>query len=271
VLARTPAKLPADLQGRIEVVAGSMLDVEAFTQALQGCDTFYFCIPQADDASDVGEHYATFAQNAATAAQQAGTRRVVYLSGAGKDSPLAQRAGSASALFSAEDILVASGLALRALRCPVFYESTLWQIEPIVHAHMMFGLLPGDYRHEQVAVRDIANTAVALLSDPAWTDQRGIGVFGPTSISQDEIAAWISQAINMPIRYQQISREQYVGNLLQFGVSDALAYAVADMFEAIASGLFDSEPHPPSAIPPMAMPDWIHDVFVPAFRLADPR
>ena len=264
-LARSPEKIPADLRATTEVVQGSLLDAPALTQALEGCDSMFFCIPQADDATDVMEHYATFAEIAVQAAQNSGTRRVVYLSGAGKDSLLAGQAGSASALFHAEDIIAESGLALRALRCPVFYESTLWQAESIKHAGMMFGLMPGDYRHGQVAVQDIASAAAAWLSDQQWNDVRGVGVFGPVDVSQDEIADWIGQAIKQPVRYQQVSREQYVGNLGNFGVSSALANAVADMFEAIANGLFDAEPRLTHAIPAMSMPAWIDEVFVPAF------
>lgn len=264
-LTRHPAKLSTELRAQIEVVQGSMLDPDVFAQALDGCESLFLCIPQADDAADVMEHYASFAQIAVRAAQQSGTRRVVYLSGAGKDSPLAARAGSASALFCAEDLLAQSGLALRALRCPVFFESTLWQMEPIHHAGMMFGLMPGDYRHGQVAVRDIAAAAADWLTDASWNDVQGVGVFGPTDVSQNEIAAWVGEAIGKPVRYQQVSRERYIGNLTQFGVSDALAIAVADMFEAIANGLFDAEARPPTATA-TPMQQWIRDVFVPAFE-----
>ena len=264
-LVRNPAKIPANLHDHIGIVQGSMLDVDVFAHALEGCESLYFCIPQADDANDVTEHYATFANTAVQAAKQAGTHRVVYLSGAGKDSPLATHAGSASALFHAEDILAASGLALRALRCPVFYESTLWQIDAIKHAGMLFGLMPGDYRHGEVAVRDIAAAAVACLTDKQWNDVQGIGVFGPVDISQDEIATWVGQAIDKPVRYQQIPRERYVSNLQGFGVSDALSNAVADMFEAIANGLFETEPRTAVNSAATSMPDWIGEVFVPAF------
>jgi uncharacterized protein YbjT (DUF2867 family) len=225
----------------------------------------FFCIPQADDATDVLEHYASFAHAAVRAATQSGTRRIVYLSGAGKDSPLAHHAGSASALFLAEDILAESGLALRALRCPVFFESTLWQIDPIRHAHMLFGLMPGDYQHGQVGVRDIAATAAAWLINNTWDGVHGIGVFGPSDVSQDEIAAWISKAINKTVQYQQISRERYIGNLTGFGVSGALAGAVADMFEAIANGLFNAEPRTPIT-DAQSMQQWIDDVLVPAYN-----
>jgi len=269
VLVRDPAKLPVDLQGRIAIAQGSMLDADAFARALEGCEAMYVCIPQADDATDVMAHYASFAHVAVEAAKRSGTPRIVYLSGAGKASPLAQRAGSATALFHAEDIFADSGLALRALRCPVFYESTLWQMEPIIHAGMMFGLMPGDYHHGQVAARDIAAVAAAWLADTQWNGVQGVGVFGPVDVSQDEVADWIAQAIGKPVRYQQIPRERYVGNLRGFGVSDALANDVATMFEAIADGLFDAESRVAGTTEMMSMPRWIHDVFVPAF--ANPR
>jgi len=243
-----------------------MLDSGLFAQALAGCESMFFCIPQADDAANVIEHYETFAQIAVNAAKQSGTQRIVYLSGAGKDSPLAQQAGSATALYHAEDILAKSGLALRALRCPVFYESTLWQIGAISHAGMMFGVMPGSYPHGQVSVRDIARTAARLLIDSTWEGVESLGVFGPSEVSMDEVAQWISKAINAPVRYQQISLEQYVGNLRKLGVGAPLAEAVGEMFDAIGKGLDDAEPRSVDSATALSMPQWIDEVFVPAFN-----
>jgi hypothetical protein len=67
------------------------------------------------------------------------------------------------------------------------------------------------------------------------------------------------------VQYQQVSRERYIENLTGFGVSDALAGAVADMFEAIANGLFNAEPRTPITAA-QSMQQWIDDVFVPAFH-----
>jgi uncharacterized protein YbjT (DUF2867 family) len=267
VLVRHPAKLPTDLLAHLDVVEGSLLDVDVFKRAVQGCDGLFFCIPQADDATDVIAHYHHFAHTAVQAVEGSTISRMVYLGGAGKNSPLATKAGSAAALFHAEDVLAEFAdkheIALRTLRCPVFYESALWQIQPIAHAGMMFGLLPADYPHGQVAVRDIASQAARLLLDTSWRGVEGSGLFGPADVSMAQMAGWIADAIQKPVHYQQISRAAYIGNLRNFGVSEALANAVADMFEAIASGLFDSEPR--STVGAITLPQWIHDVFAPAY------
>lgn len=267
VLVRHPEKLPVDLLPHLDVVEGSMLDVNAFSRAADGCEGMFFCIPQADDADDVIAHYRHFAQIGAEAAKAGGTQFMVYLGGAGKESHLSQSAGSATALFHAEDLLAEFAhkhtLALRTLRCPVFYESTLWQIQPISHAGMMFGLLPADYPHGQVGVQDIAIQAVHLLQDLSWDGVGSAGVFGPSDITMNHVAGWISEVIQKPVHYQQIPRAAYIGNLRNFGVSEALANAVADMFEAIAAGLFDSEARQVTGT--LSMAQWITDVFAPAF------
>lgn len=267
VLVRNAAKLPTALRTDIEVVEGSMLDPDAFMRAAEDCDSMFFCIPQADDADDVDAHYKQFANAAVQAAKQGGVRRIVYLSGAGKDSPLAEKAGTITGLFHAEDVLTISGISLRVLRCPVFYESTLWQTQAIANAGTMFGLLPADYRHGQVAVRDIARAALSQLMDPTWNDVQSVGVFGPTDISMNEVAESISAAVDSPVRYQQIPRAAYVNNLRNFGVSDALATAVADMFEAIAAGVFDSEPRLADENA-LSFQQWVDEVFVHTFANA---
>jgi len=112
VLARDPNKIPEELRAQIEIVQGSLLDVDALTRALQGCDTAYYCIPQSTTPDDVIRYYEEFATIAVQAIQVAGTQRIVYLSGAGTDSPLRENAGTATGLFHAEDILGKSGAAL---------------------------------------------------------------------------------------------------------------------------------------------------------------
>lgn len=130
----------------------------------------------------------------------------------------------------------------------------------------LFGLLSGAYRHGQVAVHDIARTAATLLSDTSWSDVAGVGVFGPADVSLDEIAGWVGEALGAPVRYQQLAPGEEREMLRGFGVSEALVEAVIAIFVAIGAGLFDAEPRPAAAADALAMPQWIEDVFAPAFR-----
>jgi len=267
--ARDPHKIPDDLRAQIEIVQGSLLDLNQLTQALQGCKAVYYCIPQATDPTDIIAYYEHFANIAVEAIHRAGTQRVVYLSGAGKASPI-QNAGTASALFRAEDILAASGASLRALRCPVFFESMLWQIEAVTGAGMFFVAIPGDYPLAQVAVKDIAAVAVKWLTDATWTGVEGVGVLGPENISNNQVAEWLSEALGKPIRFQALTKAQNLKNLTQFGISEALANGVADMYDAISHGLFDAEPRTAESTTPTTMQQWIAEVFIPASQQPSP-
>jgi len=261
--ARDLQKLPADLRDKIEIAQGSLLNADEFAQALEGCDIVYYCIPQSSTPDDVIRYYEEYATVAVQAMRMAGTRRVVYLSGAGHDSPLAQAAGTATGLFRAEDILAASGLSTMALRCPPFFESLLWQIEAIARAGMFFVAIPGDAKHPQVAVRDIADVAVRWLLDESWQGVNAVGVLGPMNISHNDIAAALTNALGKPIHFVPMSREQNRENLTQHGINEVLADGVGEMFEAIGNGLIDAEPRTPQSTTPTTIRQWIDEVFVP--------
>jgi len=136
IFARDPEKISADILEKVEVATGSLLNESEFTEALQGCDTLYFCIPQSNTQNDVNAYYESFANVATNAIKNAGTKRVVYLSSGGKGSNLP--AGLITALHKAEDIISQSGASVRALRCPVFYESLLYQTASLKKTGMFF-------------------------------------------------------------------------------------------------------------------------------------
>ena len=266
VLVRDPQKIPEDLRAKIEIAQGSLLDVDEFTKALTGCDTVYYCIPQGVTPTNVMKYYEDFAGVAAEAIRRAGTKRIVYLGGAGKASPYHDNAGTLSGLYRAEDILAESGAAMRALHCPNFYEGLLWQVQAIAKANMFFIAVPGDCKYPEVALRDIANVAVKWLTDPNWTGVEGVGVIGPEDLSSNEVAQLLSDALGRPIYFQQLSREENLNNLLQFGLSDVLANSMADLYEAVAQGLFAAEPRTPETTAPTSMKQWIAEVFVPTYN-----
>ena len=97
VLARHPSKIPTELQPKIQIAEGSLLDLDSFKMALRGCNSLYFCIPETNTQANVFsyyEHFASIAQNAIKASQ---VERVVFVSGGGKGTVL--NAGISSALL----------------------------------------------------------------------------------------------------------------------------------------------------------------------------
>ncbi len=263
--ARDAQKIPDDLRSKIEIATGSLQNVDDFAKALTGCDTVYYCIPQGVNPPDVMKYYEDYANVAVQAIRKAGTKRVVYLGGAGKASPLQGKAGMLTGLHRAEDILNTSGASVLTMHCPNFYESLFWQVQTIAQMGMMFVAVPGDCKYPEVAIRDVAGAAVKWLTDTSWSGIKSVGVIGPEDMSNNEVAALLSEALGKPVHFQQISREDNLKNLLQFGLSEALANGVSDMYESIAKGLYSVEPRTPETTAPTSYRDWIAEVFLPAY------
>ena len=241
IFVRNPEKIAADILEHVEVATGSLLNESEFTEALQGCDTIYFCVPQSNTQEDVNAYYENFATVASNAIKNAGTRRVVYLSSGGKESNL--QAGLITALHKGEDIINKSGASVRALRCPVFYESILYQTASLKETGMFFLPIDGKYKMPQVAVKDVATKAVEFLIDKNWTGVEGYAIQGPENISYNDIATQLSELTGKPIRFQQVSNDDYIKTLLgQHHTSEAFAVSLTEMLTAIGNGLYDTEP-----------------------------
>ncbi|MDQ1095812.1 MULTISPECIES: NmrA family NAD(P)-binding protein [Chryseobacterium] len=262
IFLRDPKKISADVLEKVEVATGSLLNEYEFTQALQGCDTLYFCVPQSNTQEDVHAYYEGFAKVASQAIKKAGTKRVVYLSGGGKASNL--QAGLITALHRGEDIISQSEASVRALRCPVFFETLLYQIASLKKAGIFSLPIDGNHKSPQIAVKDIASKAVELLIDKTWTGVEGCAIHGPADISYNEIAQLMSELTGKPIRFQQVSKEDYIQTLLgQHHTSEAFAISLTEMLTAIGNGLYDTEPRTESTTTPTTIKEWMIENLVP--------
>lgn len=240
IFVRDPEKIPSDILEKVEVATGSLLNESEFIEALQGCDTLYFCVPQSNTQEDVNAYYESFANMASNAIKNAGTQRVVYLSSGGKESNL--QAGLITALHKGEDIINQSGASVRALRCPVFFETLLYQMASLKKRGMFFLPIDGNYKMPQVAVKDIASKAVEFLINKTWTGVEGYAIHGPEDISYNDIAIQLSELTGKPIRFQQVSNKDYITTLLEkHYTSEAFAVSLTEMLTAIGNGLYDSE------------------------------
>lgn len=241
IFVRDPEKISAAILEKVEVATGSLLNESEFTEALQGCDTLYFCVPQSNTQEDVNAYYENFANVASKAIKNVGTQRVVYLSSGGNESNF--QAGLVTALHKGEDIINQSGASVKALRCPVFYESILYQTASLKDTGMFFLPIDGNYKMPQVAVKDIATKAVEFLIDKTWTGVEGYAIQGPQYISYNDIAIQLSELTGKPIRFQQVSNDDYMKTLLrQHYTSEAFAVSLTEMLTAIGNGLYDTEP-----------------------------
>lgn len=166
LIARYPDKLDVHVRKRAEVIQGSIDDIEILTQALDGVDALFWCVPQSHTQENLQEYYLHFANAVATAIKQTGTPRVVAVSSGGQGR--SQNAGPISALHAMEEVLNTTGAAIRYLRCGNFMENFLWQVEPIARQGMFFYPFPADFPIPMVATCDIGIAAAQWLLHQDW-------------------------------------------------------------------------------------------------------
>ena len=261
IFLRDPKKISAEILEKVEVATGSLLNEDEFTEALQGCDTLYFCVPQSNTQEDVNAYYEEFATVASQAIKNAGTNRVVYLSSGGKENNL--QAGLITALHRGEDIIIRSGASVRSLRCPVFFETLLYQIASLKKSGTFFLPIDGNYKSPQIAVKDIATKAVKLLIDKTWKGVDGFTIHGPADISYNEIAFQMSELIGKPFHFQQVSKEDYIETLLvEHHTSEAFAISLTEMLTAIGNGLYDTEPRTEESTTSTTIREWLKENLV---------
>jgi uncharacterized protein YbjT (DUF2867 family) len=83
-LARRPEFLRPRVGPATEVVQGDVLDLDSLRRALQGVDAAYYMVHSMGSRGDFEEEDRRAAENFATAAREAGVRRIVYLGGLGR-------------------------------------------------------------------------------------------------------------------------------------------------------------------------------------------
>jgi uncharacterized protein YbjT (DUF2867 family) len=241
VLARDPDLLPEETRGRVEVVRGSMGDVVALTQALDGVEALFWCVPGASlHEKDIRGHYEHFARAGSLAIRESGTRRVVTISAGGKG--LARDAGPISGLHAMEEILNESGAAIRHLRCAWFMENFLRQARSIARRGVISYPMPADVSIPMVAVSDVADVALRWLARRDWSGVEAVAVHGPENLSYARAAAVIEQALERPVQYRELPANQYVRALVRLGASNEYARSRVEMFARLAQGISRAEP-----------------------------
>jgi uncharacterized protein YbjT (DUF2867 family) len=157
-------------------------------------------------------------------AVEAGTRRLVLLSGRGE--PEAQRA---------EQVLQESGADWTIVRCSWFSQnfSEGAFVEQVLAGEV--ALPAGPVPEPFVDVEDIADVAVAALTEDGHAGQL-YELTGPRLLRFDEAVAEIAEATGRPVRYVPISNDEFMGGLAQVGVPDDVRSLLAFLFAEVLDG-----------------------------------
>ncbi len=261
VIVRDPASLPGQARERVEVVQGSHGDADVVDRAFEGADAVFWLVPPDPHAVTAEAAYVDFTRPAADAFKRHGVQRVVGISALGRGTPVAGRAGLVTASLAMDDLIAASGVSYRALTMPSFMDNLLGQAESIKNQGVFRLPIDGDRKLPACATRDIAATAARLLTDDSWDGTGHVAVLGPEDLSANDMARIMSEVLGTPVRYQQIPVEALKSRLTGFGMSDAMAQAMADMMTAKNEGLDNGEPRTPESTTPSTFRQWCEDTL----------
>ena len=270
VIARDPSGLSRQVLDRVEVVEGSHGNTDVVNKAFAGADSVFWLCPPNPRAESVEAAYVDFTRPAADAIRSKGIKRVVAISALGRGTAMARNAGYVTASLKMDDLIASTGVSLRELTMPSFMDNILRQVEPIKSRGMFFSPIAGDRKLPTCATRDIAAVAAKLLLDPSWSGRSSVPVLGPEDLSPNDMAQIMSQVLEKPVRFQQITYEAFKATLTKNGMSDAMAQGMVDMMAAKDAGLDNAETRTPQSTTPTSFRQWCEEVLKPSiFQLVE--
>jgi len=208
-----------------EIVVGDRRRSGTFASALEGIEG---AVLVTRNALDLPEQEAEFAK----AAKAAGVSRVLKLSAF--DADLNAEKGARRAHAEAEEGVKQSGVAWTFLRPEFFIQNLLWFTDEI-KAKGTFSLPLGSGRIGMIDFRDIAAVAVKCAME-AGHEGRIYNLSGPELLSMNDVAEKLARAVGMPIRYNDVTPEEFERLLIAMGRPAWHARAVAVSYAEMSRG-----------------------------------
>jgi uncharacterized protein YbjT (DUF2867 family) len=167
-------------------------------------------------------------------ARQSGVKHVVQLSGMNV-SP------SSSAPFhrqmsQCDEALKASGLGYTILQPNVFHQNML-RMAASIREQGRFRSAVGNAEISMIDVRDIAEGAVKALTEDGHANKTYV-LTGPEPVTYFDVARSLSKAVGKLIEYEPLGEEQAVNEMMQAGLSEAVALSRVGVHKSFSSGAF---------------------------------
>jgi uncharacterized protein YbjT (DUF2867 family) len=187
-LTRRASSLENKVGSGTEVVEGDVLDAQSLGEALQGIDTAIYLIHSMGSTTDFASEDRLAATNFATAARQAGVRRIIYVGGLGnRDNQLSKHLRSRQ---ETGDILRESGVQVIELRASIVIGSGSLSFEMVraLTERLPFMICPKWVRVacQPIAIEDL----LSILTEAIELPGEGSQIFeigGPDQVTYGEI------------------------------------------------------------------------------------
>jgi uncharacterized protein YbjT (DUF2867 family) len=267
VVGRSKERLAGFVILGAEAFEANLTDSRALTQAFTGARAVYSLLPPDLASTDYRAHQDKETNSIARALEAAGVTHLVALSSFGADKPA--KTGPVAGLHAMEQrFRQIQKLNALYLRAGYFMENTLPQVGIIKSVGMMAGPVRADLALPMIASRDIGAAAADALVKLDFTGQQARELLGHKDLTYSQMAKITGAAIGMPdLTYLQLPAEQVVQAMTQMGFSENMATLMCEMSDALNSGYMRAlEPRSGANTTPTLFEEFVHDVFVPAYK-----
>ena len=263
LIVRDAGKLSDDVRDKVEVIEGSHSEASVVNRAFEGADALFWLVPP-DVTQTLDKAYLDFTRPAVEAIRRHAVARIVSVTALGRGTRWQNRAGLVTASIQMQDMLMASGAALRGLALPSFMDNILRQAGTIRTTGSFFGTIDPDMQAPTTATRDAGACAARLLAYESWVGQEELPVVGPEELSPSDMAATISEILGREVRYQQTTLEAFGEQLLTQGVTPSFAEGYVMMMAAKGAGMDNVPEHPLPWRTPTTFRQWCQEELKPA-------
>jgi len=227
-LTRDPEKSKLIFGDKVEFVKGDLNDSEWRRNhaegALKGIDRLFLLTLSTPDQPQIEGEIVQLAK-------KAGVRHVVKLSVQGASTSEPSNSLTRWHAF-AEEKIIDSGVPFTILRPNLFLQNFLRDDATPIKTSNKFFKPAGNCRISHVDVRDIADIAVVVLTDPIEKHQgQTYFVSGPESLTYDEVAERISRVLGKKVDFVSIDDFSFFSTLKSFKMPDHIAHMLVKLFQ----------------------------------------
>ncbi|GLS26046.1 SDR family oxidoreductase [Marinibactrum halimedae] len=233
-LLRNPSKAIVK-DPNISYVKGDFSDSASLEKVLSGIEVAFL----------VSAYEPTFAEkhgNFVRAAEKAGVRHIVQLSGVGADlkSPIKTLAW----LGQAEAHLRSSTLNWTILRPATYTNNFFASAQSIKESDLIAAPFGTDANAVMTLVdnNDIGEAAANVLLNPDKHIGNVYTLTGSEQLNHDNVASVFSEVLGRPIKYLPVTNEEAKAGLLNWQVPEVLADSLVQLWTAMRNGEFKPEP-----------------------------
>ena len=231
-IVRDPARATALKAAGVRVATGSLEEPAVISAALRGGDALFALLPEDPVAPDFHAPRKAITEALVTAVGESGVPHVVLLSAIAACLPGGN--GPARDLHALENALGETGTVLTTLRACWMQENVGAALKPAsaagIYPNFMFS---SDAAFPTIASRDIGTFVADVITDHPRAET--IDLLGP-AYSARQISQLLGKALGKPIRIVDIPTQAQVSMLMQAGLSQSFAEAVAELYTCFGSG-----------------------------------